>query len=176
MLLMTSFYIFIFKGREVGGDYVPLRAVLQSRITAGRWPLQRTTAHRRDLAKGDRVVFYGAAKSHPQDPEAGSFIACAAVGGSFFPVQSGGAQSYRDRVLSGGAAAVDPLLPGPPEFPYAVSIEQAEWFDRPVPIRPLIDSLHFIGDPGRWGAYLQGGIRRIDKEDYERITAAQRSC
>lgn len=171
---MTSFYIFIFRGREIGGEYVPLRTVLQSRVTAGRWPLQRTTAHRRDLVEGDRVVFYGAAKSNPQDPDAGSFLARATVGGSFFSIQDAGTQSYRDRVLAGAAASADPLLAGPPEFPYAITIEDAEWFDPAVPIRPLIESLRFIEDPGRWGAYLQGGIRRISEEDYKRIAVPHR--
>lgn len=41
-----------------------------------------------------------------------------------------------------------------------------------APIRPLLDALDFIEDPGRWGFKFRFGVFEIDEHDFEVIRSA----
>jgi hypothetical protein len=173
--VMPHHYVFVFKGTADSGTYQTARAVLQSRLGEGLWPLQQVTANKRNLREGDQVVFYAAGAD---DPDGGYFLASAEVAGSFFAVNpeasdrsdAGGGEERLKVPASSGVAPWG----RPPRYPFAVRIRAGAWLPKPVPIRPLLTILDFIEREDKWGAYLQGGICRISREDFDRILAAGR--
>ena len=50
-----------------------------------------------------------------------------------------------------------------------VDIKDVDIFKMEVPIKPLLEKMEFIKNTKYWGLYLQNGIVKISKEDYERI-------
>lgn len=53
-----------------------------------------------------------------------------------------------------------------------IELENVVLFDPPVSIRPLLARLDFIKHKQKWGAYLQGGCRRIATSDFEKFVRA----
>jgi len=54
-------------------------------------------------------------------------------------------------------------------YPYRVKITPEILLENPVSIRPLINKLSFIKDAEIWGAYFQQSVRKISREDFEKI-------
>jgi len=52
---------------------------------------------------------------------------------------------------------------------YSVDLTDVETWEKPVSIRNILESLEFITKPQIWGNYMQGGIRKINKDDFQLI-------
>lgn len=52
---------------------------------------------------------------------------------------------------------------------YSVDLTDIETWKKPVSIRDILESLEFITKPQIWGNYMQGGIRKINKDDFQLI-------
>ncbi len=106
------------------------------------WGLHPSTASRSKLVKGSTIVFYLGGKNQ-------TFLGTAKALSEPYLDKSGESDSwYKD--------------PGT----FRVDLENVNIWDRPKPIKPLLKKLSFIKNIVSWGAYLQGGVRRIDEEDF----------
>ena len=52
-----------------------------------------------------------------------------------------------------------------------VQLAEISVWKKPVQIKPILGILEFIKDKQNWGLYLQGGIRRILKSDFELVVS-----
>ncbi|MAZ26492.1 MAG: EVE domain-containing protein [Cytophagaceae bacterium] len=67
------------------------------------------------------------------------------------------------------------------EAPFQVKVSEAfkPWRrkvrfreSKEIEIRPLLEGLHFIKDPTKWGLYLMSGFREVDEHDFKLISDA----
>lgn len=128
------------------------RDVIAERFEQGFWPLNEKTPHQSDLSGGDEVLLYVAGAS---DPDAHCFVAIAEVAGRRIPSET---------------RLVGPSWLGTARKTlYDLPVARLRWLDPPVAAKPLRYELKFIRKPERWGNYLQGGVIRIDPDDYSRV-------
>ena len=120
-------------------------------VESGFWAVGRGKRIMRDVNKGDKIVAYLSRRM------------CA-----FYGVFRATSDSYHD-----DTSPVFGL--NPRKFPYRVNIAPEILLEKPLSIRPLINELSFIKDPDIWGAYFQIGIRKISKEDFEKILSRIKS-
>jgi predicted RNA-binding protein len=67
-----------------------------------------------------------------------------------------------------------PIFTAPPSninevFPIRVQLRPLPDISEPVPFKPLIPGLSFIKKKEIYASYLQGAMRKIPEEDYQRI-------
>lgn len=113
------------------------------------WGLHPNTASRAKLQKGDILVFYLGGKKQV-------FLGSAIVASPAYLDKSGESGEW---FLNSGT--------------YRVDLKESEIWKRPKPIRPLLKKLSFIKSVIHWGPYLQGGVRKIDKSDFETIIKSE---
>lgn len=56
---------------------------------------------------------------------------------------------------------------------YVVLDEIIAW-KAPVDIRGILEHLDFIKDKLNWGLYMQGGVKRIDKKDFDLVVSVSK--
>ena len=52
---------------------------------------------------------------------------------------------------------------------FSVIFSNVDVWKKPVLIKPILESLNFVPNDRRWGAYFQGGVIWISKKDYNVI-------
>jgi predicted RNA-binding protein len=57
---------------------------------------------------------------------------------------------------------------------FSVGLNKIKIWKRQIPIRPLIESLEFIKNKNKWGGYMQGGIVKITKKDFDKILKTEK--
>lgn len=113
-------------------------------VSSGLWVAGRRKTMK-EVKKGDKIIAY---------LSLGWF--------AFFGVFRATFDSYKDD--SPTIFEVNPR-----KYQYRVKIAPEILPENPVSIRPLINRLSFIKDPDIWGAYFQNSVRKISKEDFEKI-------
>lgn len=143
-------YLFIVSDRiSADNKKVTGRKVFDFLMEKGAWGLHPTTQHRAVVKEGDRVIFYLAGPS-------GGFIGKATL--------SSGA--YIDKT-----GKSDEWWFNKSEINYRVNLNDVEKWEKTKPIQPILADLSFIKNKKikNWGAYLQGGVRKITSDDYKVI-------
>lgn len=125
------------------------REIYRLRMEDRFWGLGERTPNRRNLKKGDRVVFY---IGLPEKVFGGT---AQLASDSFQLTPEQIARYSHDR----------PHL----EAGYGVRLSQIEVWDEPQPVEPLTSALDFIENEPYWYSYFQGGIRGITRDDYATI-------
>jgi hypothetical protein len=128
------------------------RQIYERRMQDKFWGLGTRTPNRRNVRKGDQVVFYIAR------PPEHVFAGTARLGSNSFDLNPKDQAS-----LSHGSAFFRPE--------HGVWLEAIETWEQPCPMASMASSLKFIKDPSQWWIYLQGGIRQIEESDYEAIVS-----
>lgn len=114
-------------------------------VESGFWAVGRGKRTMRKVKKGDKIVAYL------------SLGMCA-----FYGIFKATSDSYHDNT--------SPVFGlNPRKYPYRVNIAPEILLKKPLSIRPLINDLSFIKDSEIWGAYFQQPVRKISKEDFEKI-------
>ena len=67
----------------------------------------------------------------------------------------------------GTATVSSGLNPNDDEF--SVDLSDVCILDKPIRMSSILESLMFIRNKKNWGAYMQGGILRLPKTDYNTI-------
>jgi len=52
---------------------------------------------------------------------------------------------------------------------FFIKISNVDLWDEPIPIKDMLNSLEFILNKEKWGAYLQGGVVWLHDNDYNSI-------
>ena len=100
------------------------------------------------MAKGDWIVFYSPKTGYPDGEPLQAFTAIGRVADD---------EAYQVEVS--------------PDFqPWRRNVDFLECAE--TPIRPLIDKLHFIEDPARWGSKFRFGVFKISDHDLDVIRSA----
>src|SRR3989344_888458 len=126
--------------------------IFKSLMAKNVWGLHPNTASRAKLREGDILVFYLGGLSGRRQV----FLGTASVTSPAHLDKTGESDQW---FLNAGT--------------YRVDLENVAVWDRAKPIRPLLKKLSFIKNVAHWGPYLQGGVRKIDKIDYETIILSE---
>jgi hypothetical protein len=144
--MSKSFYICIVADHtNPDGGKVKGRDIYLSLMSKNAWGLHPTVASRAKLKKGDGVVFYLGGNYE--------FLGTAEVASEPYQDKTG---KSKDWYLNTDT--------------YRVDLENIDVWSRPKPIKPLLGLLSFVKNAVVWGAYLQGGIRKITDADFKCIS------
>jgi len=144
-----NYWIFTAAPYNANGESFTARQIYDRRMQDKFWGLGASTRHRKNVRKGDQVVFYVA---RPEQVFAGT----AQLASDCFDL------SPEERSnLSHGTSffAAD----------HGVRLETVETWPKPHPMAPLASTLQFVKNPAQWWTHLQGGIREVSESDYEQI-------
>ena len=145
-------WIFIVTTQVSDGHKFAAEEVLRQRIEDAFWGLGEGTPNRKNLKAGDKVVFY---VGYPIK----SFAANATLATDAFRLS----EEQQDAV-SHGTEFYRP--------PWGVRLTDLRVWDEKKSAPNLVPVLDFIENKTFWGTYLQGGIRGIKEDDFERIVGA----
>ena len=71
----------------------------------------------------------------------------------------------------GSATTASSILKIENKLDFFVRLKEIEICKHSVPIHPLVKDLDFFENKSQWGRHLQGGVRPINKKDYETIVS-----
>ena len=141
-----NYWIFATTPKKADGEIYPASKIYSIRMTDKFWGIGEQTPNRKNIRKGDRVVYY--------------------TGGSA-PSFAGTATLASD-LIALSAEEQTQLSHGIDLFAttQGVWLNEVDIWDQPRPITSMISNLGFIKNATNWGAYFQGGIRQITEADY----------
>lgn len=141
---IMNYYIFVVADRTKYSDKKTAIGTFDYLMDKKLWGFGKKTSYRKDIKEGDKVIFYLAGG------EGQKFIGTADIA----------SKPERNKVLVKHFS--DPDI-------YIIGLKNVETWDQPKNIAYLIDDLDFIENKEAWGAYFQGGCRKIEKKDYDLI-------
>ncbi len=150
-----AYWVFIVANWEFEDSFVRGIDIFHCLMGKGEWGFGERTPHRKHVKGGDTAVFYISRGSG-----ASSYM--------FWGVAKVAKDPYR-------AEDPTPVLIGDKNIrdsPIRVPLTEVKVWNQGVPIQPLIPRLKFIKKTESWGIYLMGGVRRINKEDFDEILAS----
>ena len=128
------------------------RQIYERRMQDKFWGLGTRTPNRRNVRKGDLVVFYIARR------EEQVFAGTARLASDSFDLNP-----EEQASLSHGSAFFT--------AEHGVWLEAIETWGQSRPILAMASGLKFIKDPAQWWTYLQGGVRQIEECDFVAIVS-----
>lgn len=141
---MSYFICIIADHSQDSGEKVKGRDIYLRLMSKKVWGLHPTVVLRAKLKKGDSLLFY-LGKSY-------EFLGSAKVAKEPYKVDP---DESKDLFIKSDTLKID--------------LSNVEIWDKQKPIKPLLGELSFIKNSINWGAYLQGGIRKIVESDYKLI-------
>lgn len=141
---MSYFICIVTDHSEDSGKKIKGRDIYFSLMSKKAWGLHPTVALRAKLKKGDSLLFY-LGKNY-------EFLGTAEV------VQ----EPYKNDAVESKNWYIN-------QDTLRIDLTNVEIWDKPKPIKPLLGELSFIKNTINWGAYLQGGIRKVVENDYKCI-------
>lgn len=144
-----NYWIFSVTSHKSDGRVFEAEEILKQRLSDGFWGLGEKTPNRKNLEKGDEVVFY---LGNPVKGFAGS----ARLG-------SGSVQltPSEQEALAHGTNFYRPS--------YGTWLEATSHWSEVRPVDEILARLGFIENKKFWMTYFQGGIRQIGEEDFRTI-------
>jgi hypothetical protein len=146
-----NYWIFTVAPFSSDSESYTARQIYERRMKDGFWGLGERTPHRRNIRKGDYIVFYIAR------PES-AFGGIARLASDSFHLSQEQSQK-----LSHGSQFFT--------AEYGVYLESIDIWETTHPVVELATNLDFIENPAQWWVYLQGGIRQISESDYSKIVS-----
>lgn len=148
---MNKYWIFTVKDHEEAGKTLSAEEVFKQRIADQFWGLGERTPNRKNLSKGDKVVFYIAAPVK-------RFAGTAVLASASFKLNDSQRQQYGH---GKECYIVD----------YGVLLEDIDIWDARKSVEALLPKLKFIENKEFWGGYFQGGVRQLTEEDFRTVTS-----
>jgi EVE domain-containing protein/endonuclease NucS-like protein len=146
-----SYWIFTVAPHKSGSDPYTARQIYERRMQDHFWGLNEKAANRKNVRKGDQVIFYSAA------------VELAFVGTARLASDSWKLDSQEQQKFSQGSAFYT--------SEYGVQLEAIDVWEKPHRIADLASNLKFVPNPARWWDYLRGSIRQIEEGDYATIVS-----
>lgn len=76
-----------------------------------------------------------------------------------------------NKAVLGTAETSSAIEPVDGKMDFAVSLTGIRVWKKPIPMKPLVVELDFVGNKEQWGRYMQGGVIRISEKDYNTIAS-----
>lgn len=146
-----NYWIFTAAPYRSDTESYPAKEIYQRRMQDRFWGLGARTGNRKNLRRGDQVVFYIAR------PES-AFAGTARLASDSFSLSA-----EEKEKLSHGSPFFSPE--------YGVWLEAIEVWESSHPVATIAPNLKFIKDAAQWWTYLQGGVRQIEETDYAAIAS-----
>jgi len=148
-----NYWIFTVTEQKDGKTRVERKETFQLRMNDRFWGIAEKTPNRKNLLKGDKIVFY---VSNPEKYFAGTAIlssSCIELSDSQRKKYAHGRELYTQD--------------------HGVLLEEIEIWSKPILVQDVLQKLKFIENKEYWGAYFQGGVRQLTEEDYRTIIDAR---
>ncbi len=148
----SNCWVFIVVNHQIDGQMMFAKDVLADRMKRKIWLVNSKNPNVKRLNEGDEVIFYLGGKQ----------------GGRGFA--GIGVLTSKPCALSGSNYAKY----GSPSsrFDKVVELRDLRLWKKVKPVAKIVPRLNFIKNKRSWGAYLQGGIVRISKQDFELLIEA----
>lgn len=146
-----NYWIFNAAPYSSDGESYTARQIYERRMQDKFWGLGTRTQNRRNVRKGDQVVFYIA---RPEQVFAGT----ARLASDSFDLNP-----KEQASLSHGSAFFT--------TEHGVWLEVIETWEQSRPMAAMASSLKFIKNPAQWWTHLQGGVRQVEESDYAAIVS-----
>ncbi len=146
-------WIFTVTGQRFEGQNVPPEEILEIRFKDKFWGLAERTPNRRNVNKGDKVIFY-MGLPHKK------FAANATLASDNFELSRREIKKYGHDM----------------DFyrqKFGVRLEDLSIWEKPMSAETLVPNLQFIENKEYWGAYFQGGVRQLSDHDFNMILASR---
>lgn len=144
-----NYWIFTVTEQKDGKIWVPAEEIFNLRMKDCFWGLGEKTPNRKNLSKGDKVVYY---VGLPRKVFAGTAVLvspCIEL-----------SEYQREKYGHGKEFYTQD---------YGVLLDDIEIWDKAKSVEELVPQLKFIENKEFWGSYLQGGVRQLTEEDYKTI-------
>jgi hypothetical protein len=145
-----KYFIFVVNDIRKEGYFLSAREVYDKLMATAIWGINERTPNRRELLAGTKIIFYQAGKGGQ------AFIGTAEISDSIYKLSE---EEIARRKLQ------SVLFDGE----YAIHLKNIISWKQPKPIQDLVGRLDFIKREKIYGVYLQGGVRKIDASDYQKI-------
>ena len=143
------YFIFVVNSQQGVTKKLSAKQIYTLLMKLKAWGINERTPYRRDLSEGSKVVFYQAGKGGQK------FIGAATLS-SPLNIMSDMQAAERRKV------GIEPAT-------YNVDLQDIQTWDEPKPVTDMIQRLEFIGNKDHFGVHFQGGVKRIDEQDYYTI-------
>jgi len=144
-----NYWIFTVTGHKTGGEILTAEEIFNQRMRDSFWGIGEKTPNRKNLAKGDRIIYY---VGNPKKLFAGT----ATLASSCFKLNDTQKKEYGH-----GKQFYTP--------DYGVLLEEIDIWHNPKNVEELVQNLNFIENKEFWFTYFQGGVRQITEEDFKTI-------
>lgn len=148
-----NYWLFTVTQKKINGEVFAPDDILKQRLTDKFWGLGERTPNRRNLKKGDKVVFYVSV------PIA-AFAASATLASDSFSLSD----VQKSEFSHGNHLYLSD---------YGVMLEDIRLWGTPRQVKFLLPSLIFVENKENWGAYFQGGARQLREDDYQTIVSTR---
>lgn len=144
-----NFWIFIVTAHKIDGETFTAEEIFNQRMNDRFWGIAEKTPNRKNLNKGDKVVFY---IGLPQKVFAGT----ANLASSCFELSEPQKKEYAHGKKFYTTE-------------YGVFLEDIDVWQNKKPVEELVPHLKFIENKEFWFSYFQGGVRQITEEEFRTI-------
>ena len=146
-LLITS------DSEDWSGGFIPSEVRIETRLREKKWPLYINTRNKKLIKTGDLCLFYAGGNRSPQS------------GRILFKATVDSIKSWRSEV--GSLDALNAASQNPASY---VSLSNVYEYQNKLVLKDLLGQLSFCPkNMTKWGAVLQGGMRKIEKRDFDLI-------
>jgi len=143
-----NYWIFNVTKHKIGNETFTAEEIFNQRMKDSFWGLGEKTPNRKNLTKGDRIIFYiGLPKK--------IFAGTATLASSCFKISDSQKKEYGQKQF---------YMPD-----YGVLLEEIDTWSNPKNVEELVPKLYFIENKEFWFAYFQGGVRQITEDDFKTI-------
>ena len=155
-----NYWLFLCNSQGKGASRITGREIWEQRRIDKYWGLGIKTVFRRHLRKGDNVIFYVGGKGEHV------FVGTGCIKDSAYSSSSLNKTERTRRVLKGQQ-----------ESDYYVDFTKLSGFPLEVPAITLLSELNLFKETDiySWGKVLQGGVRKLTEDDYNRLCNAGKS-
>ncbi len=144
-----SYWTFTVTGHKIGSETFTPEEIFNQRMKDGFWGIGEKTPNRKNLTKGDRIIYYlGVPKK--------IFAGTATLASSCFKLSDSQKKEYGHGKQF---YTTD----------YGVLLEEIDIWHNPKNVEELVPKLKFIENKEFWFSYFQGGVRQITEEDFKTI-------
>lgn len=148
----SNCWIFIVVDHLIGSRTVSAMDVLKDRLERKIWIVNSKNPNVKHLREGDEVIFYLGRSRRER-----GFIGIGVL-----------ASKPRSLMKLDGVEYASPSS----KFDQVVELRDVKLWEKVKPVVKIVPRLGFIKNKRNWGIYLQGGIVRIFKRDFELIVEA----